>query len=473
MDTRTDDGEDRPQGQREPTLDELLDAVLSGDPTTISDLEEIDTDTGSSQTPCGVPVSVDVPRREIVDFLRDNPVFTAMTETDLDAFASRMSCVRYASDDLICRDGDPGDEMWIVRDGGMRVSKRGQTVVCLSAGAPAGEMSVLGGKPRSTDLYALGNPLLFVLTREAYAEVFRTNVDAGSRFVRNIAEIQQTRLRDTTRQAIDNAVAAERARSEIHFVKEIQDLALAKNRLPVFGNSDIHVSYKGAREVSGDYYDFVEFPDHPGQLIVIMGDAMGHGLPAGIQMLLAKCASYMQLGDEPCVEKIMTAINNITCQIFEARMFMTLVGALIDRDRHTIRYANAGHQCHPYLFRQATRVLVALASQSPELGVTPSAAFPSEEIEYDDGDLLLFYSDAITEAPFCPPGATEVDRIQQYGDDRLREFIAKNARLSARDFAEGLDAEVRAFCRFYDGYESIGGEDVDGDDATIIAIRLD
>jgi serine phosphatase RsbU (regulator of sigma subunit) len=455
------------------TLDELLSMTMADGSSEFVEYAAIDTRKRTDERPYGEPTPVDVPKDEIAVFLRDNPVFHSMKETELDEFVSRMNAVRYKSGELICREGDPGDEMWIIREGGMRVSKRGQTVVDLPAGAPVGEMSILDGKPRSTDLIAIDNPLLFVLTREAYAEVFGVNVDAGSRLVLNIAEIQQTRLRNTTQQAIDNAVAAERAEAEIRYVKQIQDLALSKNNHPAFGKSDIAVSYKGARGVSGDYYDFVDFPTHPNQLIVIMGDAMGHGLRAGVEMLLAKCASYMQVGTEPSVEKITAAINNITCYIFDAGMFMTFVCALIDRETHTIRYTNAGQQSHPYLYRMKTGELVALRSQTLELGVTPGAKYYAEELPYDDDDLLIFYSDGIIEAPYCPAGATEVDRSQDFGDARLREFIVRNAHKTPREITDALLAEVKAFCRFYDGFETINGEEVEGDDVTTIVIRLD
>jgi len=456
----------------EPTLNDLLDRVVASDPSVSATYEEINTRLPESEEPYGEPIPVEVPKEEMATFLRNTTVFRSMTEEELGEFVSRMSAVRYQSGALICREGDPGNEMWIICEGGMRVSKKGQTVAELPAGVPVGEMSILDGKPRSTDLYAVDNPLLFVLTRDAYAEVFRVNVDAGSRFVLNIAEIQQERLRATTRQAIDNAVAAERAQAEIRFVKNIQQIALSKHRQPLFGKSDIYVLYKGAREVSGDYYDFIEFPSHPNQLIVILGDAMGHGLRAGVEMLLAKCASYVQMRCEPSVEKVTEAINDITCYLFDAQMFMTFVVAQIDRETHTIRYINAGQQSHPYLYRMKRGELVALEPQTPQLGVIPNTTYHAEELTYEDNDLLLFYSDAITEAPYCPEGATTVDRTQLFGDERLREYIVQNAHKTAREFTEGLHAEVRAFCRFYDSVAVIGDEEFEGDDATMITIRL-
>lgn len=420
----------------------------------------------------GVPVPVEVSQEEIAAFLRDNPVFRGMEEEEFHQFVSRISAVRYKSDDLICREGDPGNEMWIIREGGVRVSKQGQTVVDLTVGAPVGEMAILDGKPRSTDLIALENPLLFVFTRESYAEVFRLDMDAGSKLVSNIVGIQQTRLRDTTQKAIENAVAAERAEGELRRAKETQDLALPKNNHPAFGNSEFYVSFKGARGVSGDYYDFIEFPDKPHQLIVIMGDSTGHGLNAGLEMLLAKSASFTQVASDPSVEKITAAVNNITCYIFGATMFMTFVCALVDRERHTIRYTNAGQQSHPYLYRMRTGEFVPLESQIFQLGITPGVEYTSKEITYEEGDLLVFYSDGIIEAPYCPEGATEVDRSQEFGDERLREIVQQNAHRTPKEITDILLAEAKAFCRFYDGFEVINGVEVDGDDITTIIIRL-
>lgn len=426
----------------------------------------------SAEPTYGVPTPVEASQNEIAAFLRDSPVFQGMEEEEFRLFVSRISAVRYKSGDLICREGDPGNEMWIIREGGVRVSKQGQTVVDLTVGAPVGEMAILDGKPRSTDLIALDNPLLFVLTRESYAEVFRLDMDAGSKLVSNIVGIQQTRLRDTTQKAIENAVAAERAEGELRRAKETQELALPKNNHPAFGNSEFYVSFKGARGVSGDYYDFIEFPDKPHHLIVIMGDSTGHGLNAGLEMLLAKSASFTQVASDPSVEKITAAVNNITCYIFGATMFMTFVCALIDREKHTIRYTNAGQQSHPYLYRMRTGEFVPLESQIFQLGITPGVEYTSKEVAYEEGDLLIFYSDGIIEAPYCPEGATEVDRSQEFGDERLREIIRQNAHRTPKEIADVLLTEAKAFCRFYDGFEVINGVEVDGDDITTIIIRL-
>jgi sigma-B regulation protein RsbU (phosphoserine phosphatase) len=180
----------------------------------------------------------------------------------------------------------------------------------------------------------------------------------------------------------------------------------------------------------------------------------------------------MQVGTEPSVEKITAAINNITCYIFGATMFMTFVCALIDREKHTIRYTNAGQQSHPYLYRTKTDEFVALESQIFQLGISPGVEYSAEEVTYEDGDLLIFYSDGIIEAPYCPEGATEVDRSQEFGDERLREFIRQNAHRTPQEITERLLDEARAFCRFYDGFEEINGVEVDGDDITNIVIRL-
>lgn len=450
----------------EMTLDELL-HLTEG-----LDSEVIEVDTHPSNRLCSLSVPVEMSRGEIAGFLRRNPIFERMSEAELAEFVARMKAVRYKDGDLICREGDPGNEMWILCKGGIRVSKRGQTVVDLEEGAPVGEMSILDGKPRSTDLIALNDPLLLVLTREAYAEVFRANVDAGTRLVMNITAIQQARLRQTTQQAIENAVAAERANAEIRYVKVVQELALSKNSHFSFGNSEIYVSYKGARGVSGDYYDFITFPHRPHELIVILGDSMGHYLRAALCMLIAKTASYMQTKRLPTVENITSAVNDVLCYLFNAEMLMTFVCVAIDRETHLIRYTNAGHQSCPYLYRMRTGEFVPLMAQTLELGVTPEACYSAEELSYEDGDLLVLYSDGITEAPYCPEGATTVDRSQDFGDTRLREVIAQNAHRSPREITEALLSAVKAFCRFYDGCETIGGEEVDGDDVTTIILRL-
>ncbi|MBM3215853.1 hypothetical protein FJZ36_13150, partial [Candidatus Poribacteria bacterium] len=360
----------------------------------------------------------------------------------------------------------------VICEGAIRVCSQGQEIVALPAGQVVGEMAILDGSPRSTDLITGGETTLLTYTRDAYADTFRRAPDAGMALIKNISTVQQNRLRNTTKSAVENAVAAERAEGEIRRAKETQDLALPRDNNPEFGKTEFYVSFKGARGVSGDYYDFIQFPDNPNQMIVIMGDSTGHGLNAGLEMLLAKSASFTQIETEPSVEKITAAINNITSYIFSATMFMTFVCCLIDREKHTIRYTNAGQQSHPYLYRMKNGEFVALESQTFQLGIMQGAQYTSEEITYEDGDLLIFYSDGIIEAPYCPEGAEDVDRDQEFGDERLREFIEAHAHETPEQITHALLDAARAFCRFYDGFEEINGKEVDGDDITNIVIRL-
>ncbi|GIX06252.1 MAG: hypothetical protein KatS3mg115_0655 [Candidatus Poribacteria bacterium] len=361
--------------------------------------------------------------------------------------------------------------MWLILEGSIRVLPNNQDIgVVLEAGEIVGEMSLLDGSPRSATLITDSQTLLLSYTLEDYENTFRDSPEAGLAFLRNLIRRQQNRLRETTQRAAAEAAAKARVEGEIQQAKQTQQLALPR-ALPKFGNCEFAVSYSAAREVSGDYYDFIELD--PDRLIVLFGDSTGHGLNAGLLMLIAKSAALTQARIDPSVVAITSAINDIICEVFEATLFMTFVCALIDRKNRTIEYTNAGQQSHPYLLHVRTDEFVPLSSQTFQLGVQKGAQYISETITYEPRDLLVCYSDGIIEAPYCPPGATEVDRSTEFGDVRLQQFLLDHKDDTPQQIIDALLKEARNFCVFFDTHMVIGGKEYDGDDVTNLVIRLD
>jgi serine phosphatase RsbU (regulator of sigma subunit) len=453
------------------------DTAAEAEPTAV-EVEEPPEPEGLIPADYGVPIPVMLPLAAMRDFLRNLRIFNGVTDDGLEKMASLMSVVKYGPRQLLCREGDAGDAMYIIKEGAIRVLPQGRDLgIVLPSGQPIGEMSILDGNPRSATLVTDAETILLRYTLESYAQTFRVAPEAGLAFLRNLAEEQQNRVRSTTVKAAAEQAEKEKAEAEIQRAKETQDLALPKG-YPKFGTSRFWHSYTGARDVSGDFYDFITFDDNPDQLIVIFGDSTGHGLHAGLVMLMAKSASFTQLHNDPSVESITKAINQIICYIYGTTMMMTFIIALIDRAKHTIRFTNAGQQYAPYLYRPSTDQFVELEAQTFQLGINPMAEYDHEEVSWEPGDLLIFYSDGFIEAPYCPPEATEPDRDDMYGTERFQELIRRTHHLSEKEITEALRKEVKAFCRYYDGHEVFGAgtpdeTEEDGDDITSIIIRLD
>jgi serine phosphatase RsbU (regulator of sigma subunit) len=460
--------------------DMSLDDLLSMDSPQAVDLEapaeEAEEDAGADYpvpTEYGVPLHLEMSAEDICDIVRPLPLYAGIAEDDLLEICKKMVGLQYAPGSLLCRDGDEGDVMWLVRHGGIRVLPQGKDLdIVKPAGEIVGEMSLLDGAARSATLVCEGDTELLQFSLDAWTATFRDAPEAGLAFLRNLARMQQDEMRSTTEKAVAEAAAKAAIESEVKQAEETQKLALPDGMPDYFGEDDCAVIYTGARGVSGDYYDFIEFEDDPDRIIVIFADSTGHGLNAGLLMLLARSAAHTQSRVDPSVSAITRAINDVICEVFGATLFMTYVCMLFDRNAKTIEYTNAGQQSHPYLYRMASGEFDPLASQTFQLGIQAGAAYTSEIMSYEPGDLLVCYSDGIIEAPYCPPGADDVDRTQEFGDDRIEALIVKTSEMKPQDVIDELQKQAREWCVFFDGHVTLNGVEHDGDDITNLVVRM-
>ena len=221
----------------------------------------------------GIPRPLKMSVEELITSIQTLELFQGISHAELAAIASKMDAVEYGPDALLCRDGDQGDVMWVIQEGGIRVLPGGKDLgIVIPPGGFVGEMSPLDSSPRSATLMTAGTTTLLRYTREGFLATIRDAPDAGGLFLRNVLKVQQDRVRNMNARALDEAVARERAEGEIRQAEATQKLALPDG-VPTFGDSEFAVVYTGARGVSGDYYDFIEFEDDPDRLIVIFAIA--------------------------------------------------------------------------------------------------------------------------------------------------------------------------------------------------------
>jgi phosphoserine phosphatase RsbU/P len=153
--------------------------------------------------------------------------------------------------------------------------------------------------------------------------------------------------------------------------------------------------FRPAESVGGDYYDFLELPD--GYFSLTLGDVSGKGLPAAvlmasIQMLLR---SHLLRQALP-LSKLVQEVSNTLYRCSSNDRYSTLFCAVLDAERRTLTYVNAGHPS-PLLVR-ASGAIQRLESTSIPIGMLPIAQYREETIDVKPGDLILCTSDGVTEA---------------------------------------------------------------------------
>lgn len=199
---------------------------------------------------------------------------------------------------------------------------------------------------------------------------------------------------------------------EIRLASRIQ-MELLPNAAPVIPRYDIAGRSIPARQVGGDYFDFI--PVEADKLAVCLGDVSGKGLPASLLManLQATLRSQTLLNIAPS-EGIRRS-NRLLYRSTDPEKFATLFYGVLDFGAHKLTYTNAGHE-NPFLFG-AGPTPVRLETGGTVLGVVESFPFEQATVDLAPGDLLVVFSDGITEA------FDESD--SQFGEKQLAEVISK------------------------------------------------
>ena len=184
-----------------------------------------------------------------------------------------------------------------------------------------------------------------------------------------------------------------RVRDELQVARELQADLLPNNVPPVPGYDFAH-SYRTANEVGGDYYDLTPLAD--GRVALMVGDASGHGMAAGLVMAIANATLKTALDLDPSPQRVLSLLNRTLCRTGNKRTFMSVFYALLDPHTGHMEYVCAGH---PFpLLRRADGTIEELGCGGLPLGMRDPLALTPQSVEIQPGDLLLLYTDGLAEA---------------------------------------------------------------------------
>ncbi len=240
------------------------------------------------------------------------------------------------------------------------------------------------------------------------------------------------------------------------YKKDLETAAeIQRNSLPdlpgnIFG-LEIAAGYRACREVGGDFYDFFYHNDN--MISFLIADVSGKGVPAALFMEYSKTllGSFIPRYLHPV--KTLIDVNNELVRNSRMGLFVTVMLIQIEKDLNRIRVASAGHN-HQILYRRSLDKVELLSAKGPPLGVIENAEFKEKIYYYEQGDILVLYTDGITEA--------YRENYHQYGEERLFEVIKKLKDKSAKEIVSNIFDDVLNFI----------GEFEMMDDATLMIIKL-
>lgn len=203
------------------------------------------------------------------------------------------------------------------------------------------------------------------------------------------------RVAQLVRQQQLEAQERERIEQELRVARLIQQTLLPKS-VPEISGYQVEAYYQPAREVGGDFYDFLELED--GNLGFVVGDVTDKGVPAALVMATTRTMlrAAAQRLDTP--GEVLRRVNEVLVPDIPPNMFVTCLYAILDPESGRLRYANAGHDL-PYRRRaDHSGGAEELRATGMPLGLMPGMGYEEKEIILEKGEGVLFYSDGLVEA---------------------------------------------------------------------------
>jgi sigma-B regulation protein RsbU (phosphoserine phosphatase) len=242
------------------------------------------------------------------------------------------------------------------------------------------------------------------------------------------------RERETAEERDQYLAELERKRQELKIAHEIQQSFLP-DAIPLLKGFDLAALNLPAREVGGDFYDFIPIAED--KIGVTIADVSGKGVPAALFMALSRTVVRTNARGNPSVAEVIEAANSSISADSKSGMFVTLFYAILDLKARMLTYVNAGHN-PPALFRALSSDIIMLKARGIALGALDEIVLEERTMQLDRGDTVVFYTDGVTEAVN--------EREEQFGEERLVALITECHGLAAGALVERIKSEVLAFC---------------------------
>lgn len=423
---------------------------------------------------------------------RSGSIFRHLPDEAIERLFSCGQQVVFEPGQLLIRQGESSDCAYLVLDGTVEVlvqTDHGEVILAtLGAGALFGEIGALAGVVRSatvrangrlralrlkrTDLLETGeaNPRLLLSVIGHLGEQITRFNNAMALYTSAVAALEAgnfdvsilDELRQPTAELMDFAVHFRRMAEQI-ILRRAQEAEMAsaaaiqRAMLPtsvpknLIGSPfDVHMHILPAKQVGGDLYDLVELDDD--HVAVTIGDVCGKGVPASLFMAVTQTITRLVIRSGVNLKVEVEKANRLLVAQNKENLFTTWFCAVLNVRSGAVMYCNCGHN-PPLLLRRGTGEIETLPNCGPPLGIMEEIAYTPRSVQLDPEDLLLLYTDGITEA--------ENPTAEQFGSGRLRQVLMATEGQPAHAVIGEVAAAVT---RFVDGAAQ-------SDDITCLVIR--
>ncbi len=245
-----------------------------------------------------------------------------------------------------------------------------------------------------------------------------------------LASVASIRVENAT--LLEERMERERMERELELATEIQQRFQPAGPPIVPGYEFQGISFS-CYEIGGDYYDFIRRPD--GKMMIALGDVSGKGTAAALLMSSLHAAVHAQIAAKSSLWQTVTSVNEYLAENTPANRFVTLFLGELDPETGLVRYINAGH--NPPLVANANGAMSQLDAGGLPLGLMPMSQYEEGELYLGTGDMLVVYSDGVSEA------VNPLD--EEFGMERLTQVVHTNRSASASGMRDKVESALSAF----------------------------
>ena len=374
-----------------------------------------------------------------LQFLQKTELFAEIPETELKSISQIANEVAYSEGSTLFEEGDEGDSLYLIVDGKVSIIKAGTEVLFFDErGYCLGEIALIDNKPRSATVKTVKPTQFLRITRNDFYNALAREPRVGLGLLRVLNEKIRRDL-EIQMSAIRKEIAQEES---MRLAAEVQQSLLPNQEI-----SHPYVNTAGycqpANSVGGDYYDYMVLPEN--RVAIFIGDVMGHGYHSAMVAAMTKSCLETQIRFDASVPEVMKAITRVIEEDSQAFIYITCCYLIIHPDNR-LEYTNAGHpqmllyRADPNRCNSKDEEPLELESAFLPVGISffpgPSE-YHSIEVAWHPGDLLVLYSDGITEA-FNP-------NSEMYGLERLKSLISKKRHLSPEEIKDEILSDLRVY----------------------------
>jgi sigma-B regulation protein RsbU (phosphoserine phosphatase) len=246
----------------------------------------------------------------------------------------------------------------------------------------------------------------------------------------------------------EEILAGHRLHQQIDIARDIQRSFLPKSD-PVLEGYDICGRNVPSEQVGGDYFDFIRIVDD--QTGIAIADVSGKGIPAALIMASVRASLIAEIRNNYSIRTICQKVNNLLCESLQPGNFVTALYSVLDSRNHILTFCNCGHD-RPILMHGDGEIEY-LIDGGPVFGVAPDAVYRERPIFLHRGDLVMLFTDGVTETFDQSDG--------EFGYKRLEQILKNNRNRSAESILEEVFKAVHDFA----------GPDHVFDDLTMIVLK--